>query len=358
MRKMWAVTAAAAIALAACSGDTDGNGSGEAEEMSQGATLGIVQERGNLMAGVKDSQAGFGFVDEAGNFTGLEVDIAKGIAAAIFGDATKVEFRGVSASDRFAILAAGEIDVLIRTTTWTLSRDTELATNFVATTFYDGQGIMVRNNSGVNALTDLQGATVCVTSGTTTEANLADQMSSRSIDYTPVVIDDQSVVFDTYEAGRCDAVTADASALAANRTQFANPGDHKLLDITLSKEPLGPSVRHGDDQWLDIVQWVVYALFAAEELGITSANVAATARTTEDPVVRRLLGAEGDLGDKLGLRADWAVQVIRAIGNYAELYDRHLGCVAAAGLVGIEHHALVVDDHRRVVDGTRGHLVG
>ena len=292
---------------------------------SQESTLDLVTDRGKLMAGVKGTQAGFGFVNEMGDFVGLEVDIAKAIAAAVFGDAGAIEFRALSAQDRFAVLAAGEVDVLIRTTTWTLSRDTDLATNFVATTFYDGQGMMVHGDSGVDMLDDLDGATICVTSGTTTEANLADQMATRGISYQPVVIDAQDVVFSTYESGRCDAVTADSSALAARRTQFMDPDAHKILPTIMSKEPLGPSVRHGDDQWFDIVQWVVYALFQAEELGITQDNAASMARTSDNPVVRRLLGVEGDLGGKLGLPTDWARQAIQAVGNYGEIYDRHLG---------------------------------
>ncbi len=290
-----------------------------------GETLKTVQARGTLICGVNSQVPGFGFLDQQGNFSGLDVDFCRAIAAAIFGDPAKVEYRPVTAQERFTALQTGEIDVLIRNTTWTSSRDTELATNFVATTFYDGQGMMVRKDSGITDLEGLAGGTICVLKGTTTEQNLADQMAAHSVTYTPLVFENPDEVAGAYDEGRCDGYTADKSQLVARQTTVATPADHIILDVTMSKEPLGPVVRHGDDQWFDIVQWTVFATFTGEEMGITSANIDDIKGSTQDPNIMKFLGLEGDMGLKLGLGNDWAYNIIKLVGNYAEIYDRNLG---------------------------------
>jgi general L-amino acid transport system substrate-binding protein len=290
-----------------------------------GETLKTVQARGRLICGVNAQVPGFGFVDSAGNFSGFDVDYCRALAAAIFGDVSKVEYRAVTASERFTALQSGEIDVLSRNTTWTLARDTELTGNFVHTTFYDGQGMMVPKDSGIATMEDLNGGTICVQTGTTTELNLADQMAARGLEYTPAVYQDADGTFGAYAEGRCDAVTTDKSGLVSRRAVLPDPENHVILDVTLSKEPLGPMVRHGDDQWLDIAQWTVFTLIAGEEYGITSANVDQMRTDTTNPEVRRILGLEGDMGLKLALSNDWSYNILKLVGNYAEVYDRNMG---------------------------------
>jgi general L-amino acid transport system substrate-binding protein len=296
-----------------------------AQQGGFGETLATVQARGNLICGVNNAVPGFGYVDSAGNFSGFDVDYCRALAAAIFGDATKVEYRPVTASERFTALQSGEIDILSRNTTWTLVRDTELTGNFTATTFYDGQGMMVPVATGFTTLEDLDGGTICVQTGTTTELNLADVMAARGISYTPAVFEDADSTFAAYSEGRCDAVTTDKSGLVSRRSVLPVPEDHVIMDVTMSKEPLGPMVRHGDDQWFDIAQWTVFVLFAGEEFGIDSTNVDSVKASTTNPEVARLLGNEGDLGLKLGLSNDWAVNILKQVGNYAEVYNRNLG---------------------------------
>ena len=292
-----------------------------------GATLENVKARGNLVCGVNSQVPGFGYVDANGDFSGFDVDYCRALAAAIFGDASKVEFRPVTASERFTALQSGEIDILSRNTTWTLTRDTELGGNFVHTTFYDGQGMMVKADSGITTLEDLDGGTICVQTGTTTELNLADVMAARDISYTPAVFEDADSTFAAYSEDRCDGVTTDKSGLVSRRTVLADPSAHVILDVTMSKEPLGPMVRHGDDQWFDIAQWTIFAMFSGEEYGITSANVDDVKATSTSPEVKRLLGVEGegDMGLKLGLGTDWAYSIIKFVGNYEEVYNRNLG---------------------------------
>lgn len=346
MRKMkWIVLlVVASLVLAACGGGAPAASGGNGETVVEtvvvevtssapavvapagyGVTLENVKARGNLICGVNSQVPGFGYVDANGQYSGFDVDFCRALAAAIFGDATKVEFRPVTAAERFTALQSGEIDVLSRNTTWSLVRDTELAGNFTHTTFYDGQGMMVPADSGLNTLEDLDGGTICVQTGTTTELNLADVMAANGISYTPAVFEDADSTFAAYSEGRCDAVTTDKSGLVSRRTVLADPDAHVILDVTMSKEPLGPMVRHGDDQWFDIAQWTVYTLIAGEEFGITSANVDDVKASATAPEVMRLLGLEGDLGLKLGLDNDWAYNILKLVGNYEEVYNRNLG---------------------------------
>ena len=266
--------------------------------VSSAQTLDRVRERGRLICGANNALLGFGYVDSDGNWSGFDVDFCRAIAAAVLGDANAVEFVALSAAARQPALQTGEVDVLIRNTTATLIRETDWTANFVPTTFYDGQGFMTRKEYGIETLEDLAGATICVTKGTTTELNLADVLRARGIPFTPIVQEDANTVYDSYEQGRCDAVTSDKSQLAGMRALFANPDDHVILEPTISKEPLGPAVRHGDDQWFDIVSWVVNAVFFAEEVGITSENI--DTYTTDNPEIERFLGLQGDLGKSSG----------------------------------------------------------
>jgi general L-amino acid transport system substrate-binding protein len=291
--------------------------------------LATVQERGELICGVNGSLPGFSFLDEEGENTGFDADFCRALAAAVLGDPEAVDFRALSADQRGPALQTGEVDVLIRNTTWTVSRDTAWGL-FAPTTFYDGQAIMV-NSTAVDATTleDLAGATICVQSGTTTELNLADTFGSIGVDIETQVFADIDPTYAAYEEGRCDAVTSDRSQLVARRTAFANPDDHVILEAVLSKEPLGPVAPLGDHVWFNVVKWVVFATIEAEELGITSENVQEMAETSTNPVVLRLLGQPVPDTDPfesgLGLEADWVIDVISAVGNYGEIYDRNLG---------------------------------
>ena len=282
-----------------------------------------VQDRGTLICGVSGALPGFSVLDEAtGQYSGFDADYCRAVAAAVLGDPTKVEFRQLTAPQRGPALQTGEIDVLIRNTTWTSSRDASWGL-FAPTTFYDGQGIMVRADSGVATLEDLATATICVQSGTTTEQNLTDQMSARGIAFTPLVFADPPTTYAAYNEGRCDAVTSDLSQLSAQKTTLSDPAAHALLDVVLSKEPLGPATPLGDDQWFNVVKWTVFATIAAEELGLTQASIATA--DTSDPVISRLVGATGGLASYLALSDGWIVDVISAVGNYGEIYDRNLG---------------------------------
>ncbi|HEY9087024.1 MAG TPA: amino acid ABC transporter substrate-binding protein [Anaerolineaceae bacterium] len=290
-----------------------------------GETLAAVKARGKLVCGINGQLPGFSYLDAQGNYAGFDVDYCRAIAAAVFGDPNAVEFRATTTQERFTVLQTGEVDVLVRNTTWSLVRDTELGLNFTGTTFYDGQGIMVPSDSGITGLDGLEGGTICVQKGTTTELNLADVMATAGINYTPAVFDDVNATYGAYSEGRCDAVTSDKSQLSSvAKGLLSDPDAHVILDVTLSKEPLGPAVRHGDDQWFDIVRWVGFALIEAEEYNLSSENVESGA-TADSPEIRRFVGAEGDLGLKLGLENDWAVNVIKAVGNYRDVYERNLG---------------------------------
>ncbi|MEZ4605595.1 MAG: amino acid ABC transporter substrate-binding protein [Deinococcales bacterium] len=293
------------------------------------ATLAAVQARGAVICGVNaGGLPGFATVDANGNWQGFDVDYCKAVAAAVLGDANAVQYRPLSAQERFTALQTGEVDVLIRNTTWTSNRDSALGLNFAPTTFYDGQGFMARKNSGISTLDDLDGTTICVQSGTTTELNLADVMAANDIDYTPQVYNDANQLVAAYDDGACDAWTTDKSGLVAEQTKLANPSEHMVLDATISKEPLGPSVRHGDDQWFDIVKWTVFATFTAEEYGITSDNVLEVMGSSSDPNVQRLLESCPKKVQEFGLDGEAFMQVIAQVGNYAEIYDRNLANTA------------------------------
>ncbi len=259
-----------------------------------------------------------------GEFEGFDVDFGRAIAVAVFGDAKKIEFRPLTAAERLPALQTGEIDVLIRNTTWTLTRDSANELDWAAVTFYDGQGMMVRRDSGWKTLADMDGATIAITTGTTTEMNVADAFRAIGVDYTPLLFESTQDTHTAYEQNRADGEASDKSQLAALRSAMANPEDHVIMDVTLSKEPLGPLTAHGDSQWNDVVRWIVWGMMQAEESGVSSENVDAML-SSSDPTVQRLLGATGELGTSLGLDNDFMVSVLKIIGNYAEVYDRHLG---------------------------------
>jgi len=290
-----------------------------------GETLKTVTARGRLLCGGNAAVPGFGYLDpNTQQYAGFDIDFCKAIAAAIFDDPEAMEVIATTGTTRFPALQSGEVDVLIRNTTWTISRDTSLGFDFGPTTFYDGQGMMVLKDSGITNLQGLAGGTVCVQQGTTTEKNLADVMRALNIGYEPLVLADAQATREAYDQGRCDGFTTDKSGLVSQQTLLADPSAHVILDVTMSKEPLGPLTRHGDNNWGDVVAWVTYCTIQAEELGITSANVD-DMLGSDDPVVLNTLGVEGDLGLALGLTADFCARVIRHVGNYGEIYDHNLG---------------------------------
>lgn len=310
-----------AIFAAAC-------GTGETEEApaagGYGEIVQRIQDRGNVVCGSRTDLAGFGELDANGRNVGFDIDLCRAIAAALLDDPDAVEFVPLSAAERGPALQTGEVDILSRNATWTTTRDAQWG-NFAAVWFYDGQGYMVPVASGITEIEQLDGATVCVTSGTTTELNLADSFRQRGLEFTAVTFEDTATVYDTYEEGRCDATTSDKSQLASVRQGFANPDDHVIMDITISKEPLTPAVPSGDDQWFDIVKVVVWGLINAEELGVTQSNVEEM-KSSDNIEVRRLLGTEGEWGQAdLGLPADAVAKAVAAVGNYGEIYDRYLG---------------------------------
>jgi general L-amino acid transport system substrate-binding protein len=276
---------------------------------------------------VNTGLAGFASPDAAGNWTGFDVDYCKAVAAAVFGDATKVKYTPTTAQSRFTALQSGEVDMLARNTTWTISRDTALGFNFRTVNYYDGQGFMVTKGLNVKSALELSGAAVCVQSGTTTELNLADYFQANNLEYKPVVFEKLEEVNAAYQAGRCDVYTTDQSGLYSLRLTLTNPDDHVILPEIISKEPLGPAVRQGDDQWFDIVSWTHYALVQAEEFGITQANVDEIKSSTTNPDIKRFLGTEADtkIGTDLGLTNDWAYNIIKGVGNYGEVFERNIG---------------------------------
>ena len=288
-------------------------------------TLEDVKAKGFVQCGVSNGVPGFSNANDKGEWSGIDVDACRAVASAIFGDAQKVKFTPLSAKERFTALQSGEIDILARNTTWTYTRDASLGLDFTAVNFYDGQGFMVRKDLGVKSALDLDGATVCTEQGTTTELNMADFFRKNKLSYVPVVVQKADEALSAYDQGRCDVYTTDKSGLAAHRTKLANPSAHVILPETISKEPLGPVVRHGDNQWKDIVTWSMFVQVNAEEMGISSKNVAKIKKETIDPGIKRLLGVEGDMGAQLELPADWAYNIIANVGNYGEVFERNVG---------------------------------
>lgn len=290
-----------------------------------GATLDAVKKKGFVQCGVSDGLPGFSYVDAQGRYLGIDVDICRGVAAAVFGDAEKVKFSPLTAKERFTALQSGEIDVLSRNTTWTSSRDSAMGLNFTGVTYYDGQGFLVNKSLGVSSAKELDGATVCIQAGTTTELNLSDYFRANGLKYTPITYDTSDESAKSLESGRCDVLTSDQSQLYAQRIKLAKPDEYVVLPEVISKEPLGPLVRQGDEEWFDIVRWTLFAMLNAEELGVDSKNVEQIAKSTKNPDVARLLGTEGEYGRDLKLPRDWAVQIVKQVGNYAEVFDRNVG---------------------------------
>ena len=291
---------------------------------ARATTLENVRKKGFLQCGVSQGLAGFSSPDAKNAWTGIDVDVCRAVAAAVFGDAAKVKYTPLSAKERFTALQSGEIDVLSRNTTWTLVRDTTLGLDFVGVTYYDGQGFMVRQKLKVKSAKELGGATICVNTGTTTELNVADWFRANNLKYKLLVFEKNDEVVAAYDAGRCDVFTTDQSGLYSDRLKLKNPGEHLILPEVISKEPLGPAVRHGDNQWADIVRWSLYALTQAEELGVSQVNVDQQ-KVGQSPEIRRFLGVEGDMGKDLGVNADWAYQIVKQVGNYGEVFERNLG---------------------------------
>ncbi len=329
-----AVFLAVALPLAACGGaqeavDTATDAAGDAVDtvasaVGGGSRLETVLSRGTLNCGVDGGIPGFSFVDESGTYSGLDVDVCKAVAAALFDDPDAVEYRRLDSTERFEALKGGEVDMLSRNTTWTISRDTSVGMEFAPTTFFDGQGMMVRADSGVETLEDMEGLSICVETGTTTELNLTDQFRQRGVSFEPVVFQDADAAYQAYEEGRCEGMTSDKSQLIARRSTLSEPGAHILLEVTMSKEPLGPVTINNDSAWFDTVKWVTYGLIQAEEFGLTSGTIEA-ATSSEDPNILRFVGAEGTLGTDMGLPNDFMLRAIKHVGNYGEVFERNLG---------------------------------
>ncbi|NOD98545.1 transporter substrate-binding domain-containing protein [Ruegeria sp. HKCCD6228] len=305
---------------------------GLAAGAAMAGTVDDVKARGKLNCGVTTGLVGFAAPDANGEWQGFDVSLCRAVAAAVLGDANAVEFVPTTGKTRFTALASGEIDMLARNTTWTFSRDVDLKFEFTGVNYYDGQGFMVPKALGVSSAKELDGARVCIQTGTTTELNLADFFRANNISYEPVPIETNAEAQQQYLAGACDVYTTDASGLAATRATFEAPDEHILLPEIISKEPLGPLVRHGDHEWGDVVRWTLNALISAEELGVTSANIDELSAGTDNPEINRLLGTEGTLGEMLGLDADWAAKAIKAGGNYGEIFAKNIGEETPIGL--------------------------
>ncbi len=314
MTKIKSLFIALILSLGVSSAFADGHGS----------TLDVVKERGKLMCGSNTGLAGFGNPNDAGVWEGIDVDVCRAVAAAIFGDASKVEYVPLTTKTRFTVLQSGEVDMLSRNTTWTLSRDVDLGLEFIGVNYYDGQGFMVPSALGVSSATELDGASVCIQVGTTTEMNLADYFKGQGMSYESVPVETNSEADAAYMAGRCDVYTTDASGLYASRAGYPDPSAHVVLPEIISKEPLGPAVRHGDHEWGDIVRWSLNAMIIGEELGITSGN-ADEMMSSPNPEVLRLLGVEPGYGAYLGLSDDWAYNILTQVGNYSESFEKHIG---------------------------------
>ncbi|MDC1258111.1 amino acid ABC transporter substrate-binding protein [Pelagibacteraceae bacterium] len=318
-KQLFAILAAASMLfVVAC----DQQGGKQSKGKSK--TLKNTQSKGFVRCGVSQGLPGFSNADAAGNWTGVDVDVCRAVAAAVLGDASKVKYTPLSAKERFTALTSGEIDILSRNTTWTLSRDADIGLTFVGVNFYDGQGFMVRKDSGINSVDDFaNGISACTNIGTTTELNMRDFFNSRGISYEPVAFEKADEVVAAYDSGRCDTYTTDKSGLAAQRTKMTNPDDHMVLPETISKEPLGPVVRQGDAVWEDIVRWSLNVMIEAEEYGINSGN-ADMMKSSDNPQIKRLVGSEGELGAAFGLDNDWSLRIIKQVGNYGESYKRNI----------------------------------
>ncbi|OAD21697.1 lysine-arginine-ornithine-binding periplasmic protein, partial [Candidatus Thiomargarita nelsonii] len=291
---------------------------------TQAATLDVVKNKGFVQCGVNIGLAGFSAPDDKGHWTGIDVDTCRAVAAAIFGNANKVKYIPLTAKERFIALQSGAIDILSRNTTWTLSRDTTMGLNFIGVNYYDGQGFMVNKDLGITSVLQLDGATVCTDAGTTTELNLADYFRLYKMEYEAVVFDTADQTLRGFETGRCDVLTADQSQFYSLRIKLAKPDSVIVLPEIISKEPLGPVVRQGDDQWFNVVKWSLFALINAEEMGVTSKNVEQM-KSSSNPGIKRLLGVEGNMGKGLGLSNDWAYNIIKLVGNYGEVFERNVG---------------------------------
>jgi general L-amino acid transport system substrate-binding protein len=290
-----------------------------------GTTLDAIQKKGFVQCGISDGLPGFSYADEKGNYLGLDVDVCRAVAAAVFGDAGKVKYSPLTAKERFTALQSGEIDMLSRNTTWTSSRDAGLGLHFAGINYYDGQGFLVNKRLGVSSARDLDGATVCIQAGTTTELNLSDYFRTHNMKYTPITYDTSDESAKSLESGRCDVLTSDQSQLYAQRIKLAAADEYVVLPEVISKEPLGPVVRQGDDEWFNIVRWSLFAMLNAEELGVDSKNVEQLVKSSPNPDVARLLGVEGEFGKDLKLPKDWAVQIVKQVGNYGEAFERNVG---------------------------------
>ncbi len=291
---------------------------------AQASVLEDVRRRGELRCGVNTGLAGFAAPDDKGDWRGIDADFCRAVAAAVFGDAGKVKFVPLNAKERFTALQSGEVDLLSRNTTWTMSRDTSLGLTFTGVMYYDGQGFMVHKSLGLTGVAQLAGASICVQTGTTNELNLADYFTTQKLSYRPVVFERLDEMMSAYNTGRCDSFTTDTSQLVSERTALPNPEDSVILPELISREPLGPAVRQGDDQWAGIVRWTHFAMLNAEAEGVTQTNVTEM-QGSQNPAVRRLLGLEGGFGAGLGLSNDWVVAIVKAVGNYGESFERNLG---------------------------------
>jgi len=316
--KNWILVVLASSLLVACGQSGGGAGSKKSK------TLDNTKKAGFVKCGVSQGLPGFSNADESGNWSGIDVDVCRAVAAAVLGDADKVKYTPLSAKERFTALTSGEIDVLARNTTWTLSRDADIGLTFVGVNFYDGQGFMVRKNSGITSTADFKsGISACTNTGTTTELNMRDFFNSKNISYEPIAFEKADEVVQAYDAGRCDTYTTDKSGLAAQRTKLSAPDDHIVLPETISKEPLGPVVRQGDSVWEDIVRWSLNVMIEAEEYGVNSSN-ASSQKDSENPAIKRLVGSEGELGAAFGLDNEWSLRIIEQVGNYGESYKKHI----------------------------------
>jgi len=299
-------------------------GAGLIAGAASATTLDDVKAKGFVQCGVSQGLPGFSNQNDQGEWSGIDVAICRAVAAAIFGDAKAVRFTPLSAKERFTALSSGEIDILSRNTTWTLTRDTQLGLNFTGTNYYDGQGMMVPKALGVKSALELSGAAICTNTGTTTELNITDFFRANNMEFSLIAIENSDEVVRAYDSGRCDVFTTDRSGLAAERLKLTNPDDHVVLPEIISKEPLGPVVRQGDDQWFSIVKWALFAMINAEELGVTSAN-ADEMKTSTNPNIQRLVGTDGNFGVEMGLTNDWAYNIVKFVGNYGEVYEATVG---------------------------------